>query len=128
MPCCPESANTRAAVGALLRWLPLLPAVLRRRLLAAHRPRLALSAAALEGWFAWIDDDAVDRVEWQALWLAAPSDIATLRELVAQQHAAVAAPPFLPALREALEEKKPGRRATRPASPAAKGETAPAQT
>jgi hypothetical protein len=124
----PGSGDTRAAVGALLRWLPLLPAVLRRRLLAAHRPQLALSPVVRQGWLAWIDDDAIDRIEWQALWLAAPSDIATLRELVAQHHAVVAAPPFLPALREALEDKKPGRRATRPASPTIKGETAPAQT
>jgi hypothetical protein len=124
----PSIGDTRAAVGALLRWLPLLPAVLRRRLLTAHRPQLALSPVARQAWLAWIDDDAIDRIEWQALWLAAPSDIATLRELVAQHHAVVAAPPFLPALREALEDKKPGRRGTRPVIPTVKGETARAQT
>jgi hypothetical protein len=122
------SGDIRAAIGALLRWLPLLPAGLRRRLLAAHRPRLALSLAARQAWFAWIDDDAIDRIEWQALWLAAPSSIATLRELVERHRADVAAPPFLPALREALEERKPDRKATRSTSPPVKREAEPAQT
>jgi len=120
----PDASGTRAAIGALLRWLPLLPVALRRRLLAAHRPALPLSREPVEAWRAWIDDDASDRIEWQALWLAAPTDLATLRDLVAGHHAGGAMPPFLPALREALEERKQGRRPGPPAPPSAENKKA----
>lgn len=101
----PDATDARAAFGALLRWLPLLPATLRHRLLAVHWPPLPLSPATLESWRAWIDDDAVDRIEWQAMWLAAPLGIAALRELVAQQRVIAGAPPFLASLHEALVER-----------------------
>ena len=120
----PDASDARAAIGALLRWLPLLPAAWRRRLLAVHRPALPPSREPLEAWRAWIDDDAADRIEWQALWLAAPADLATLRDLVARHRAVGAAPPFLPALREALVERKQDRRNGRPAPPAAENKKA----
>ncbi|MGJ7605684.1 contractile injection system tape measure protein [Variovorax sp. LT1R20] len=112
----PDATDARAAFGALLRWLPLLPATLRRRLLAVHWPPLPPSPATLESWRAWIDDDAVDRIEWQAMWLAAPLGAAALRELVAQQRAVAGAPPFLASLQEALVEKPNRQRTAHPLS------------
>jgi Contractile injection system tape measure protein len=119
----PDTADVRAAFGALLRWLPLLPAALRRRLLAVHWPPLPLTPATLEGWRAWIDDDAIDRIEWQAIWLAAPLGAAALRELVAQQRAIAGAPPFLVSLQEALVEKPHARRTAHSRSKAEGGKT-----
>lgn len=93
-----------ARIGALLRWLPLLPAALRLRWLAAHRARPALEAGAVDAWRAWIDDTAADRLEWQALWLAGPLDATALRQRVAsQRNAAGGGPPFLGALWKALK-------------------------
>ncbi|KIQ36818.1 hypothetical protein RT97_01360 [Variovorax paradoxus] len=109
----PEATEARAAFGALLRWLPLLPAALRRRLLAVHWPSQPLSPATLERWRAWIDDDAVDRIEWQAVWLAASLGTDALRELVVQQRAVAGAPPFLASLQEALVGRANTRRTAR---------------
>jgi hypothetical protein len=124
----PDATDTRAAFGALLRWLPLLPATLRRRLLAVHWPPLPLSPATLESWRAWIDDDAIDRIEWQAIWLAAPLGAAALRELVAQQRAIAGAPPFLVSLQEALVEKPHARKTAHARAKAEGGETSAAPT
>ncbi|MCR6476990.1 contractile injection system tape measure protein [Variovorax sp. ZS18.2.2] len=124
----PDAADTRAAFGALLRWLPLLPAALRRRLLAVHWPPLPLSPATLESWRAWIDSDAIDRIEWQAVWLAAPLGAAALRELVAQQRAVAGAPPFLASLQEALVEKPRAQRTAHPSSRTEGGKTSRAPT
>ncbi len=96
-------AGTDARIGPLLRWLPLLPAPLRRRWLAASRAPLALDAVAVEAWRAWVDDDGADRIEWQALWLAGPLDAAALSARIdSQRSAPSAAPPFLPALIKVL--------------------------
>jgi len=97
-------AGGAARVGALLRWLGLLPAALRRRWVFACAAPLRLDAAMLDAWRDWIDDDAHDRIEWQALWLAGPIDIAELRARVVTKDAAATGvePPFLPALRLAL--------------------------
>lgn len=77
--------GTAARIGALQRWLPLLPAALRRRWLAAHSWRPALDAASVQAWRDWIDADDSDRIEWQALWLAGPLSVAELYERVAAQ-------------------------------------------
>ena len=92
-------SGTDARIGALLRWLPLLPAPLRRRWLGAGGASWALAAGTVEAWRAWIDDNAADRIEWQALWLAGPLDTAALRARIGSQAATLGeAPPFLPAL------------------------------
>lgn len=96
------ASDTR--VGALLRWLPLLPAALRRRWVAAHAALPRLDPVVLDAWHTWIDDAAVDRIEWQALWLAGPLDGTELRTRVdaPRSSATSVEPPFLPALRVAL--------------------------
>ncbi len=96
-------AGTDARIGPLLRWLPLLPAPLRRRWLAASRAPLALDAVAVEAWRAWVDVDGADRIEWLAVWLAGPLDAAALRARIdSQRRPAAQAPPFLPDLLRAL--------------------------
>lgn len=126
------AGDMRARIGVLLRWLPLLSAALRRRLLAARRAPPGARHAAMAAWRAWVDDDAGDRLEWQALWLAAAGDMGALHDRVAAQCNAPSAPPFAPALREALEAMqapahKPGRRRA-PASAKHPVSAAPAAT
>ncbi|WP_077000829.1 contractile injection system tape measure protein [Variovorax sp. KK3] len=98
----PAPMDARATLGALLRWLPLLPTGLRRRLMAVRSPTCPLAPRTLHAWRQWIDDDAADRMEWQALWLAAPADLSAVQAFVARQHPAAHAPPFLGELRLAL--------------------------
>ena len=97
------SARGAERIGALLRWLPLLPAALRRRWIAAQPAPVALPAAVAEAWRRWIDADAAERIEWQALWLAGPLDAAMLQAHPAlRPGTASGEQPFVPALRSAL--------------------------
>lgn len=96
-------ADIDARIGALLRWLPLLPPPLRRRWLAAGGMPIGIEADTAAAWRAWIDHDGADRFEWQALWLAGPLEAAALRARIDSQHSAMSPePPFLPALLTAL--------------------------
>ena len=97
--------GTDARIGALLRWLPLLPPALRRRWLGASRaPQWLPDPAVIEAWRAWADHDAGERTEWQAVWLAGPFEPAVLHaRIVAQRSfAGNPEPPFVAALRAAL--------------------------
>ncbi len=112
-----QGVGIDARVGALLRWLPLLPPALRRRWVGATNATPGLAVDAVDAWRTWIDGDAADRTEWQAVWLAlwlAPRlaeslDLAYLRARIARQRPATAIePPFVEALRNARGEG-PGR-------------------
>ena len=97
--------GTDARIGALLRWLALLPPALRRRWLAASAaPQWPRDPVVIAAWRAWIDTDASERIEWQAVWLAGPFEAALLHARIVAQRgfAGSVEPPFLAALRSAL--------------------------
>lgn len=118
----PAGSDARR-IGALLRWLVLLPPVVRRVWLAVHAGDAGLPGPIVAEWRRWMDDDAADRLEWQALWLAMPLPRTTLRDRVAVTRAqAATVPPFLDALAEALDAG----RTVAPPAPAAPRQDPPA--
>jgi hypothetical protein len=96
-------------IGALLRWLALLPAPVRRAWVASHGPDPrdpALPAPVVAAWRRAVDSEAADRIEWQALWLAQPLAAATLRRRLAAAGAARRdAAPFTTAPAAAIEAR-----------------------
>lgn len=62
----------RARLGALVRWLALLPAAARRRWLAASPAPAIASPEVVAEWRRWIDADEPGGIDAQALWLACP--------------------------------------------------------
>ena len=78
----PPADAVEARIGALLRWLPLLPAGLWQRWLASSQPPTGLPEALLDAWRACIAAapasaasaasavmSSAASLEWQALWL-----------------------------------------------------------
>ncbi len=67
-----------ARLGALLRWIALIDAGLRRRWVESHRPQAPLGSLGSPR-AAWADGSAQGHdslLEWQAAWLAWPDDAA----------------------------------------------------
>lgn len=120
-------------IGALLRWLALLPPVVRQTWLAAQAPDTRLPEAVAAAWRRWLDDGTDDRLEWQALWLAQPLAPATLRaRIVAARAQTPKAPPFVDVLADALDalELTPPSRGAKPSrarAPAASADASPPQ-